>query len=76
MMKDEIKYYSRNRSRLNKTYYGEYILIHGKRVVGHFASIKEAYKASCKNFPNDDVLIKECGKEEFQPAIYNPMVVL
>jgi len=35
MMKDELKFYSRNRSWLNKTYCNEYILIHGCRVVGH-----------------------------------------
>jgi len=76
MMKEEIRFYSRNRSRLNKAYCGEYILIHGKRVVGHFASPKDAYKASCKNFPNEDVLIQECRKKIFQPVVYNPMVVL
>ncbi len=76
MMKDELKFYSRNRSRLNKTYRNEYILISGCRVVGHFSSPKEAYKVACKNFPNEDVLIQECGKETFQPRVYNPMVVL
>jgi hypothetical protein len=76
MMKDEIKFYSQNRSKLNRAYGGKYILIHGKRVVGHFASPKEAYKAACKDFPNEDVLIKECGKKVFQPVVYNPMVVL
>jgi hypothetical protein len=74
-MKEEIKFYSRNRSRLNKTYCGEYILIHGKRVVGNFASPREAYRAACKNFPNKDVLIQECNKKAFQPVVYNPMVV-
>jgi len=43
MMKEEIRFYYRNRSRLNKAYCGEYILIYGKRVVGHFASPKDAY---------------------------------
>ncbi|GBU24552.1 hypothetical protein R83H12_01186 [Fibrobacteria bacterium R8-3-H12] len=76
MMKEEIKFYSRNRSRLNKAYCGEYILIYGKRVVGHFASPKDAYKAACKNFPKEDVLIQECSKKTFQPVVYNPMVVL
>jgi len=76
MMKDELKFYSRNRSRLNKTYGNEYILIHGCRVVGHFKSPKEAYKAVCKNFPNKDVLIQECGQKQFQPCVYNPMVAL
>ncbi|MDR0516601.1 MAG: hypothetical protein LBH25_06100 [Fibromonadaceae bacterium] len=76
MMKDELKFYSRNRSRLNKTYQNEYILIHGCRVVGHFGSSKEAYKTACKNFPKEDVLIRECGKKSFQPLVYNPMVAL
>jgi len=76
MMRDELKFYSRNSSRLNKTYRNEYILINGCRVVGHFSSPKEAYKAACKNFPNEDVLIQECSKETFQPRVYNPMVVL
>jgi len=59
MMKDELKFYSRNRSRLNKTYCNEYVLIHGCRVVGHFNSPKEAYKAACKNFPNEEWLCFE-----------------
>ncbi|MCL2282811.1 MAG: hypothetical protein FWC26_05790 [Fibromonadales bacterium] len=76
MMQDELKFYSRNRSRLNKTYCDEHILIHGGQVVGHFKSPKAAYKAACKNFPNEDVLIQECGQKVFQPCVYNPMVAL
>ena len=57
MLTTEINYYNTNRHKLCEQYKDQYIVVVGRRVIGAYASHKEAYAETAKKYEVGTFLI-------------------
>lgn len=69
LLKKELKFFERNKSRLLKNYLGQFVLIKDNDLIGAYTTEEEAYKAGIEKFGNTPFLIKQVLKEEPTYAI-------
>lgn len=69
LLKKELKFFQRNKSRLVKNYLGQFVLIKDNDLIGAYTTEEEAYKAGIEKFGNIPFLIKQVLKEEPTYAI-------
>lgn len=59
MLDKEYSYYDSHRVELEAKFLGRFIVIVGEEIVGDYASIPEAYKASIEKYEGGTFLIQE-----------------
>lgn len=74
---EELAYFEEIRPELLKAYEGQFVLIKGKKKLGVFPSMEQAYRAGIKEVGNVPFLIKEIQKTDTvhqQPALNNSLL--
>jgi hypothetical protein len=64
MLEKEFKYYLDHQSELVKEYNGQFLVIIGEKIIGHFNSFEEALFDSQKKYEPGTYLIQQCLKGE------------
>ncbi len=64
VLKKELKFFERNKSRFIKKYPGQYVLIKDNNLQGSYSTEEEAYKAGIEKFGNTPFMIRQVLKDE------------
>jgi hypothetical protein len=74
----EFKYYLANQKKLTEKYYGRYIVIKNKKVLGDFDSEQEALEVVSEKHEVGTFLIQHCvpGKESTNATFYSRVEIV
>ncbi len=73
-LEKEIAYFEANRNKLARMHKGQYVLIHGANLEGHFDTQDEAIMKGVRRFGSGPFLVRNVDHDE--PAFSNPALAI
>lgn len=62
LLQTEVNFYNRNLASYRKRYPDQFLLIHGRKLHGHFATVEEAVDEGTRRFKAGPFLVRQVGQ--------------
>ena len=73
LLEKEVSFYESHKTEFEKRYPGRYLLIHGRKLHGDYASFEKAVKVGVKRFGEGPFLVLQSG-EQAQQEFFVPTI--